>query len=505
MRKGLSLVVLAVAGSLSLASCSSGQPTVAVPSPVITRAVASNLEVYYEQKVKWTDCGGATCAKVKVPLDYKNPGSGSTTLAVTKVPAQGDSQGALFVNPGGPGGSGFDYAKSARQTLSEAVNEYFDIIGVDPRGVSKSEPVNCLTDQQQDVLGAANSYPQTPEQIRVIQRLAKLPGVGCVTFASPRFKHMSTENVARDFDIVRAVVKNESFNFLGESYGTAVGARYAQLFPDRVGRMVLDGILPVDLDLTAVTKAQAVGFEEAFTNFAADCSTHDDCPYPGNAKQVALKIQNFLKSLDASPIKVGSRELNSSLASRSVFSYLYFPAGDYPQLRSALDDAVNHHNGAPLLTLLDSRAGRQPDGHYAGNSTSAFYAVTCIDRQYAGTVDEVTALAKQWQSVAPTFGASLAWGMLPCSSWPALGPAPTKKMTFEKISPVLVVATSHDPATPAAWAKRLTSQVPNSRLLTWDSYNHTAYRQGSGCIDEAVDRYFLSGTLPEANLKCSGI
>jgi len=182
MRKGLSLVVLAVAGSLSLASCSSGQPTVAVPSPVITRAVASNLEVYYEQKVKWTDCGGATCAKVKVPLDYKNPGSGSTTLAVTKVPAQGDSQGALFVNPGGPGGSGFDYAKSASQTLSEAVNEHFDIIGVDPRGVSKSEPVNCLTDQQQDVLGAANSYPQTPEFSRRVLRHCGWYAV-CTTFS----------------------------------------------------------------------------------------------------------------------------------------------------------------------------------------------------------------------------------------------------------------------------------------------------------------------------------
>jgi len=504
MRKGLSLAALAVVGSLALSSCSSQQSTVAVPSPAITRAVASNLKPYYEQLVKWIDCGGATCAKVKVPLDYRNPASGSTTLAVTKVSAEGNSQGALFVNPGGPGGSGFDYAKSARQTFSDAVNEHFDIIGIDPRGVSKSEPVNCLTDRQQDALAAGDSHPQTPAQISVYQKLAKWPEAGCVKFASPRFQEMSTENVARDFDIARAVVKNELFNFVGKSYGTAIGARYAQLFPDRVGRMVLDGVLPLDLDLAAVTKGQAAGFQEALTHFSADCTLHEDCPYPGDAKQVESKIQNFLESLDTWPLNVGSRELNSSLASSAVLSYLYFPARDYPKLRSALNDAVKNLNGAPLIALRDNRTGRQTDGRYADNSTSAFYAVTCLDRQYAGTVDEVRTLANQWRSVAPTFGASLAWGMLPCSNWPASGPAPTKKLTFEEIAPVLIVATSHDPATPAVWAKRLASQLPNSRLLTWDTYSHTAYRQGSGCIDDAVDTYLLSGTLPESNLKCPG-
>jgi len=502
MRKGLLLVALAVVGSLSLASCSTQQPTVAVPSPVITPAIASNLKAYYQQTVKWTDCGGASCTKVKVPLDYQNPGNSSTTLAVTKLAATGDSQGALFVNPGGPGGSGFDYAKSARQALSDSVNEHFDIIGVDPRGVSKSEPVACLTDRQQDVLAAASSNPQTPAEVSAIEALAKIPGVGCAKFASPRYEFMSTENVARDFDIVRAVVKNESFNYLGKSYGTSIGARYAQLFPDRVGRMVLDGVLPVDLDLVSVTKGQAAGFEEAFRHFAADCVSHEDCPYPGNASQVASKIRYFLQGLDASPLKVGSRNLNTSLASNAVLSYLYFPEKDYPKLRSALDDAVNSHNGAPLLALLDNRTGRQTDGHYADNSTAAFYAVTCLDRQYAGTAAEVGTLANQWQTTTPTFGASLAWGMLSCANWPATGPTPTQSLAFEKTAPVLVVATSHDPATPAFWAKQLVSQLPKSALLTWDAYNHTAYRQGSGCIDSAVDTYLLQGTVPSANVKC---
>lgn len=502
MRKGLSLVALAVVGSLSLASCSSEQPTVAVPSPVFTPAIASNLEAYYKQPVKWTDCGGASCTKVKVPLDYQNPSNGSTTLAVTKLAATGDSQGALFVNPGGPGGSGFDYAKSARQALSESVNEHFDIIGVDPRGVSKSDPVTCLTDRQQDVLAASNSNPQTPAEVIAIQALSKIPSVGCVKYASPRYEFVSTENVARDFDIVRAVVKNESFNFLGKSYGTSIGARYAQLFPDRVGRMVLDGVLPVELDLAAVTKGQASGFEEAFRHFSADCGSHDDCPYAGNASQVASKIRNFIQGLDASPLKVGSRNLNTSLASSAVLSYLYFPAKDYPKLRSALDDAVNSHKGASLLALLDNRTGRQENGHYADNSTAAFYAVTCLDRQYAGTVADVGSLAKQWQTTTPTFGPSLAWGMLSCSNWPATGPKPTQSLAFEDTAPVLVVATSHDPATPAFWAKKLAGQLPQSALLTWDANNHTAYRQGSGCIDTAVDTYLLRGTVPSANLKC---
>lgn len=474
-----------------------------IPAPSSTPTIPDELQQYYEQDLQWVDCGGPQCTTVKVPLDYSAPDGATISLALTKVPAAGESLGALFVNPGGPGGSGFDYAKSANLSLSQAITKHFDVIGVDPRGVSKSEPVVCLTDAERDEVAAVDFTAENPRDQETLIATGALPAQGCKANANPVFRFVDTMSVARDFDIVRHLVGDPHFNYLGKSYGTSIGIDYAELFPQRVGRMVLDGVLPTDLGLEEITRSQAVGFEDSFMHFAKDCASKDNCPYEGTAEQVAENIRSFLVSLESNPLPVRDRMLNGSLATSAVLSYLYFPSRDYPRLREALKAAVSDKNGEPLLTLLDERSGRQIDGRYIDNAADAFYAVTCLDRQYSATASDVSELAKSWKQISPTFGAGLAWGLFPCANWPAKGTGPAKNVNIEGTAPILIVSTTHDPATPGMWGEKLSKQVRNSGLITWDAYNHTAYQQGSSCIDEVVDSYLLQGTMPSANEVCS--
>ncbi|HBJ73872.1 MAG TPA: proteinase, partial [Actinobacteria bacterium] len=399
------VTALAVGLTLALLSaCSTANVTEPIPAPSSTAMTLADLDQYYDQQVKWIDCGGPQCTTVQVPLDYAEPNGESVSLAVTRVPASDEALGSLFVNPGGPGGSGFDYAKAASLSLSNAVTEHYDVIGVDPRGVSKSDPITCLTDEERDDAAAVDFSAYSPRDTQTLIAIGKLAAQGCKTNANPDFAFMDTKSVARDFDIVRQVVGDQSFNFLGKSYGTAIGTAYAELFPQRVGRMVLDGVLPLDLGLEEITKAQAEGFEDSFMNFAEDCASNADCPYQGSAEQVAEQLREFLINSETAPLSVDGRLLNNSLATSAVLSFLYFPSRDYPRLREAISAAVNDKNGKPLLALLDERNGRDTNGHYVDNAADAFYAVTCLDRQYTATAQYVSELAKQWELSFPTFG-----------------------------------------------------------------------------------------------------
>jgi pimeloyl-ACP methyl ester carboxylesterase len=496
--------LLAGSTALALAACGSASSVDVAPIPVpsVSSAPAPSLDAFYGQEVTWNNCGDAECTTVTVPLDYENPDGRSVKLAVTRVRATGKAIGSLFVNPGGPGGSAFDYAKAASRIVSPSVHEVYDVVGVDPRGVQKSDPIACLTDAQVDELIAVDTTPNSADEEALIVSTSKEPALTCEKNADPVMRFMGTANAARDLDIVRSVVGDASFNYLGKSYGTYLGAVYAELFPTRVGRMVLDGVLPPDLDLTELSLGQAKAFEVAFNDFARDCSEQDDCPFEGSASDVAQQIRDTLTDLDANPIEVEGRSLNEGVATYAVLSYLYFPPSDYPRLREALARVVNEQDGTRLLELLDERMSRGPDGRYLDNSTDAFYAVTCADRPSQVTVDETRALASEWRTLAPTFGESLAWGLLVCNDWPQAPEPPITSITATGSAPILVVSTTHDPATPYEWGQRLAGQLDNVVLLTWDGYNHTAYLEGSDCVTDAVDAYLLAGAMPKAGLIC---
>ena len=498
-------LLLAGATTLALAACGSASSVEVAPIPVpsVSSAPAPSLDAFYGQEVTWKNCGDADCTTVKVPLDYANPDGRSLKLAVTRVRATGEAIGSLFVNPGGPGGSAFDYAKAASRIVSPSVHEAYDVVGVDPRGVQKSDPIRCLTDATIDELIEIDTTPDSADEEALIVSTSKEPALACEQKADPVVRFMGTVNAARDLDIVRSVVGDTSFNYLGKSYGTYLGAVYAELFPTRVGRMVLDGVLPADLDLTELSLGQAKAFEVAFNDFAHDCSEQDDCPFEGSASDVAQRIRDTLTDLDANPIEVGGRSLNEGVATYAVLSYLYFPPSDYPRLREALARVVNERDGTRLLDLLDERISRGPDGRYLDNSTDAFYAVTCADRPSQVTVEQARALASEWSVQAPTFGESLAWGLLVCNDWPQAPEPPITSITAAGSAPILVVSTTHDPATPYEWGQRLAGQLDNAVLLSWDGTNHTAYLEGSDCVTDAVDAYLLAGTMPKEGLVCN--
>ena len=474
-------------------------PAASAPAPV-----AEGLARFYDQRVDWQPCGAAECGTVTVPLDYSTPDGQTIDLSITRVPANGsDRLGSLFVNPGGPGGSAVEYAQAADYVVTDQIRHAYDVVGVDPRGVASSAPVHCLTDRQIDELIDIDGTPDTPAEEQALIDMAGVPGKGCASTGAPIYALMGTENTARDLDIARAAVGDQVLNFLGKSYGSLIGQVYAEMFPGNVGRMVIDGILPAALDNVAITEGQALGFEDSFADFAADCAAHDDCPFKGSGPQVADQLRAWVAGLDANPIPVGKRSLNEATAAYAIASYLYFPSYDYPELRAGLTSAIKDGDGGPLLELLDQRVSRGPDGKYTDNSNDAFYAVTCLDRPYRGDLDEVKRLAAKWRDSAPMFGESLAWGLLTCKDWPANTPDRMTEVTAPGATPILVVSTKHDPATPYQWGVQVAQTLQNATLLTYDAYGHTAYTEGSECIDRNVDAFLLRGTMPTAGTVCS--
>lgn len=526
-RRQSAVAVLASAAALALllGGCSSSEPDAVPPtrpstpaasmpddapsaspaSPSSSLAAAPDLTRFYEQRIDWRNCGAADCGTFEAPLDYTDPDGPTIELGITRVKATGEAIGSLFVNPGGPGGSAVEYAKAADYVVSEDVRRRFDIVGLDPRGVGRSAPVECLTDEQLDALGAVDGTPDSPAEEQEVARLAADVGAGCARDSDPVYAHVGTADAARDLDLARALVGDDTLSYLGKSYGTMLGATYAELFPDRVGRMVLDGVLPASLDIVQVTREQAVAFEVALRDFASYCLAQDDCPLTGSVDDAVRQVQEWLASLDAAPLpgRGGEeRELNEALAAYAVLSNLYFPGSDYPRLRSALAAAMDRSDPTELLSLLDSRISRGPDGRYLDNSTEAFYAITCLDRPYTGGVDDVRALAEQWRAEAPTFGPALAWGLLTCADWPVSGEQITSTVA-KGSNPILVVSTRKDPATPYQWGQLLVDELDNAALVTYEGVGHTAYRDGSSCVDEAVDRYLLTGVVPAEDPVCS--
>ena len=490
------------AAALVLTACqSAAAPPVVAPSAPASAAVPTPtaLARFYDQHITWHDCGGPECARIDVPLDYANPTGPTISLSLSRTKATAERVGTLFVNPGGPGGSAADYAKAGPGIVDPAILEIYDVVGVDPRGVGGSAAVECLTDKQIDQLAAADITSDSPAREVEAIAAARLPARGCSK--EPVAAHVSTEDAARDLDIARAVVGDPVLNYLGKSYGSMLGITYAQLFPSTVGRMVLDGILPPDLDLIAVTEGQAAAFEVAVRNFVTYCLAQEECSLSGTPDAALGQLRTWLAGLDNQPLQGGDRPLNEALASYAVLSYLYFPPGDYTSLRAGLYSAMHDGDPQPLLDLLDARTSRGPDGKYLDNSTDAFYAVTCLERPYTGTLEEIRSLATQWAVDYPTFGASLAWGLLPCANWPATAPRVTD-VGATTANPILLVTTTNDPATPYQWGVDMAARIPGSRLITREGVGHTGYGEGSACIDDAVDAYLISGALPAAGTTC---
>jgi pimeloyl-ACP methyl ester carboxylesterase len=473
-----------------------------LPSGFGSGPPGSGLARFYHQHVAWTDCGGGdTCADIWVPLDYKAPNGPAITLKAKRDPAADQSHkvGSLFINPGGPGASGIAYLGYAN--FDSAITDVYDVIGFDPRGVASSTPIDCVSDSQLDAYLASDPTPDTPAEISEMQKMWAQFTAGCVARSGPLLQHVSTVEVARDLDIMRALVGDRSLNFFGASYGTFIGATYAALFPKKVGRMVLDGAIdplatPHQSDINS-----AIGFETALTAYLTYCVDQGDCPLGSDVNTARLKLIAFLKQLDAKPLPTASRrQLTEGLGFIGMFATLY-SRSTWNVLTQGLAEALNGR-GDILLAISDAYSERQPDGTYQGNLLEALPAVNCLDHPEHETLAQIEAGEAHFDKVAPVFGPAAAWYPYSCSNWPEPRIQPVPDYSAKGAAPILVLGTTRDPATPYQQAVNLSNELDSGVLLSRNGDGHTAYSSGNTCIDDAVDAYLASGTVPPDGTMC---
>jgi pimeloyl-ACP methyl ester carboxylesterase len=476
----------------------SWRPCDSVAEDLVGRA-AARAKVSYE------------CTTVKVPQDWTTAGAspGATpsgpTFDIAVIRARSASQrdriGSLLVNPGGPGASGVDLAVylslgRALGGLPADVLDRFDIVGFDPRGVSRSSPIKCISDADLDASFGYEPDPADQADFDGLVALTRRIGQNCGAKYSNTLQLYSTEQAARDMDAVRAAVGDPKMTYLGYSYGTLLGATYAQLFPNRIRAFVLDGAVDPKQDIVAGSESQAKGFERAFDNFGKWCSDNRSaCPIGPDARGA---VTTALDKARSSPARGSDgREASAGWVFWAVISSLYTEPG-WRKLASAI---AKLETGDPeeVFELADSYAERQPDGTY-NNMFDAFSAVSCVDKEAPPNLARIRQLQSQWRAKYPLFGAAQAVGLLSCALWPGKrDPVPTGQA--KGAPPIVVVGTTGDPATPYEQTARLAKMLGVGVVLTWQGEGHTAYPETS-CINNAIGNYLVDLEVPRAGLTC---
>ncbi|RYV51504.1 alpha/beta hydrolase [Pengzhenrongella frigida] len=512
MSRGLSasrlLVPSAVVGivALVLAGCSApkhqssdGPATSSGNEEVVEPA----LQPFYDQTIEWSSCGDFECATAEVPTSYADPAAGSIELAVKRAPATaGDPMGSLLINPGGPGASGVDLVDSVVTSFGEDVLAQYDVVGFDPRGVAASNPVTCLDDAAKDALLSKDFDYATDAGIAEAAAAYAAMGAACEANTGALLGNVDTVSAAKDMDVLRAALGDEKLTYLGYSYGTALGATYAGLFPEKVGRMVLDGALDPALSSTELGLGQAIGFENALRAYVADCQGGSECPLTGTVDDGLTQIRDLLDRARRSPLPTGTdRALTSTLAFYGIAVTLYDNAS-WQFLTQALTAALDENDGSILLQLADFYNDRNADGSFASNSTEAFTAVNCLDGTSSADPAVMRAEAAQLEEAAPTVGYFFGYGGVICADWPYPSTGEPGPIAADGAPPIVVIGTTNDPATPYAWAENLAAELSSGVLLTYEGEGHTAYGRSNECILTAVDTYLLEGTAPADGTRC---
>ncbi|MEZ3155529.1 alpha/beta hydrolase [Microbacterium sp. BWR-S6Y] len=500
---GLAVVALALSGCL-YAQIPPMAPDGGRSLAPQTQGVDAALLPYYGQTLTWSACGSAgfDCTTVTAPRDYSDPSAGDLSLAVIRHRAtSGQSLGSLLTNPGGPGVSGVDTVRDSLSLVAdEALTRSFDVIGFDPRGVGQSTAVSCYDAAGMDAYlydippGARGSDERNTA---LEQRQADF-AQACEAGSDGILPYISTENAARDMDLLRAVLGDEKLNYLGFSYGSLLGATYAGLFPERVGRMVLDGGIDPSLAGSESGIAQAVGFENALRAFMADCLRTSECPFSGSVDDAMDDVASMLARADARPLANGDgRLLGADTLLTAIVAALYSDQ-NWPYLRVALAD-VQNGDASVAFQLADFYNGRV-DGRYTDNTMQALRAYNCVDYPREDDADE-TAVQQQLAQEAPVVAPY--WvGPDACAAWPAPPTGAPAAITAPGSPPIVVLGTTGDPATPYAEAQALAAQLSQGVLVTYVGEGHLAYNKGNDCVNSAVDDYLVDDTVPAADLRC---
>lgn len=580
-RGPLGIVVAAglLAGSTFVAPAQAAQNSVPPTTPAIAAKTVppdrtSTAERHRVDRVKvpkpgWFNCAifapRAQCATVKLPVDYDSPQGATTEVALLRIKAKDQKNriGTLFLNPGGPGGSGIDIASAAPGFLSAAVLARFDIVGFDPRGVNFSANVRCwknLGTQADALAGLGVPYPSTAVQRRAYVSASQKFGKACSSAGKPLSASMSTAQVARDMDVLRRTLGDTKLNYLGFSYGSYLGTVYANMFPDRVRAVAIDGVIdPVAWAGTSATakvpQTQRIksgqGAAKALQGILARCKSKGPTYCMLAAAGDPAKLYRAVRAeLKKSPLKVTdpeSGELYFTMTepdlTATLLSFLYSPYGSssvdgqlsslvemlkaravengtvFPSALTATKARTDRARSTLVAQIRKQRSQAQAQSRESArkaaasgfafpydNSPEAFQSVLCTDGRNPARASDWVRSAAIAEITAPGFGQLWTWSSSPCATttWTARDEDSYRgPFTRRTAQTVLVVGNYWDPATNYAGAQRVSKLLPNSRLLSSNSWGHTAYGT-SKCVTSSVDKYLLTTTVPAAGKVCIG-
>ncbi|HZP29881.1 MAG TPA: alpha/beta hydrolase [Acidimicrobiia bacterium] len=489
----------AVAGRIAFAVVLAGAMAVAAGSAgaaASTRAAATGT-------LRWRQCGDADCATLTVPLDEVHPDTRTIDLALVRIPARDPSRriGSLLLNPGGPGASGVSFARGIAGSLPSDIQDRFDIVGFDPRGVGKSSPVRC--DDNLDSYYALDFAPETDaERTALIAGVQKLVD-SCEARSGPLLPYLASEYTARDMDRIRAALGDAKLTYVGFSYGTYLGALYAHDFPDRVRALVLDGAVDPALSASDQQVQQAVGFEQSLDQFLRFCASDPSCAFHRDGRS-ADAYDALRARVESQPIAGRGRDRGRALGPTefdiAVTQALYAGKPAWSTLAEALDGA-DRGDPTAMLDLSDAYTERRSDGTY-DDIDSAFFAIGCPDGPPMGGLEGVRAIEERAQAVAPRLGRSIVNNSLACALWPVQPTAPAAPIHAPGAPPIVVIGTRHDPATPLRWAKGLARELGHGVLMTARGSRHTAFAAGNSCIDNRVVHYLVDLKPPKNDTAC---
>ncbi|SCG72297.1 alpha/beta hydrolase [Micromonospora humi] len=507
------------AAVLALVTACTGTPNSAESEP---QPSAAGLEVFYGQKLSFGSCAGYgttpgqqklyvapfECARLTVPLDYRNPKGRTIQVAVLRLPAQGDPGqriGSLVLNPGGPGGSGLAQATSFSAAHAKSpLRQRFDVVGFDPRGVGSSTPaISCFTDAERDrgedrtTLLASSGQWSEEDTRRLAERCAKGSGGADVLAA------VGTRNTARDMDVLRSALGDEKLTYAGQSYGTRLGAVYAEMFGRNVRALVLDGVTDPTLENPQRRLTQQAGFQQSFEKLVASCVPSRDCPLGTDPARATEVFQKLVRPLIDKPVPAGEgRTLNFNQATGGVTAGLYYPEA-WPTLIKGLAQ-LKQGDGTQLLKVGDVFGGRDASGVW-DNFLEANLAVNCND-EVRRTPEEEARLRADIARTSPFVATGRNVDGVtrdPCESWPG---EPSLGIPYaqdvEGLPDTLIISVTGDPATPYAAGKVLADEIGGT-VLTVEGARHTvAQERVSPCVDAAFVAYLIEVKVPAEDRHC---
>ncbi|MGN6696135.1 MAG: alpha/beta hydrolase [Aquihabitans sp.] len=495
------LAALVVCATL-LAACSTSGGNEAAKNPTTTTKPSSSSSDDGKttttkapepgaRSIDWTDCGGGfECGIISLPLDYTKPDGETIDVAVTRHPAENPDEriGALFMNPGGPGGSGIELARSFGRAGD--IGDRFDIVGFDPRGVGESSALNCHS-HLLDIYDADPSIDSAADRTATIDASQAFVDE-CEQRYGDILPFLGTTDVARDMDEIRKAMGDEQLNYLGYSYGTSLGQEYARLFPTHVRSMILDGVVDHAPDGITTAETQAAGFQTALDSYIAHCED-DGCGF--GDQSAGDVIDEVIAKAEKAPIPApgANRDAGPGVVSLALAQALYAEQL-WGQLSSALRDAQDGDGGG-LVDLADM--------YLSGSSLEAYFAVSCLDDTWPTDPNEVIDDSIQAEKDVPRFGGPIVIDYIRCAMWPAkakpLKPVPADT---KGLPPILVVSTTNDPATPYENGVAVAKQIPGAVLVTNEGEGHTIVGQGKPCIDDIADAYFVDLEVPKDGTTC---